>query len=44
MAAEVICKSSGIIRKKSIEKDRKTLKDFFQTGKVAKTTTVNLLL
>lgn len=43
MAAEAIGNPSGIIRKKKNEKDRKTLKDFFQTDKVAKTTTVNLL-
>lgn len=44
MAAEAIGKSSGIIRKKNNEKDQKTLKEFFQTDKVAKTTAVNLLL
>lgn len=44
MAIEAIGKSSGIIRKKNIEKDQKRLKEFFQTDKVAKTTTVILLL
>lgn len=43
MVAEAIDKSIGIIRKKNIEKDQKTLKEFFQTDKVSKTTTVNLL-
>lgn len=42
MAIEAIDKSSGIIRKKNIEKDQKRLKEFFQTDKVAKTTTVIL--
>ena len=44
MAIEAIDKSSGIIRKKNNEKDRKKLKEFFQTDKVSKTITVNLLL
>lgn len=44
MAAEANSKASGIIiRKKNIEKDRKKLKEFFQTGKVSKTTTVTLM-
>ncbi|MBS1651635.1 MAG: hypothetical protein JSU07_06450 [Bacteroidetes bacterium] len=43
MAARATGKSSGIIiRKKNIEKDEKTLKEFFQTDKVSITTTVTL--
>jgi hypothetical protein len=42
MAEEANGKTNEIISKDNNEKDRKKLKDFFQTKKVSKTTTVIL--
>lgn len=43
MGEEANGKANEIISKDNNEKDRKKSKDFFQTDKVSKTTTVTLL-